>query len=105
MLSAVSVRQIFIIEHADRSGRLVAVIEIGMAEVSGCQPTVSEGEFVNKGDELGYFAFGGSSYAMVFDKDFDLTFNKDVFALNEERTSITHQTYKQKVNSLLCTYK
>lgn len=50
MLSSVSVRQVFIIEHADRSGRLVAVIEIGMAEVSGCQATVSEGEFVNKGD-------------------------------------------------------
>lgn len=40
MLSSASVRQIFIMRLNDGSGRLVAVIEIGMAEVSGCNPTV-----------------------------------------------------------------
>lgn len=70
MLSMVSVRHIFIIMIDDGSGRCVAVIEIGMTEVSSCKPTVSEGEQVKKGDQLGYFQFGGSSLAMVFDKKF-----------------------------------
>jgi phosphatidylserine decarboxylase len=42
MLSVVSVRQIFIIELKEDPSRWVAVIEIGMAEVSGCHPTVVE---------------------------------------------------------------
>jgi len=72
LLSMVSIRQIIIIRIDDGSGRLVAVIEIGMNEVSSCHPTVEEGQHVNKGDQLGYFQYGGSSYAMVFDKKFDL---------------------------------
>lgn len=72
MLSVVNTRHIFIIRLDDGSGRLVAVIEIGMGEVSGCQPTAVQTQFIKKGEELGYFAFGGSSYAMVFDKGFDL---------------------------------
>jgi phosphatidylserine decarboxylase len=103
MLSVVSVRQVFIIQ-LDGSDKLIAVIEIGMAEVSGCHPTVIEGQHVNKGDELGYFAFGGSSYAMIFDKDFDLTFKKDVFAINCKSDGGELQTCKQYVNSLLCTF-
>lgn len=40
MLSAVSVRQVFIIELDDGSGRHIALVEIGMCEISSCQPTV-----------------------------------------------------------------
>lgn len=105
MLSIVSVRQIFIIRLNDGSNRHVAVIEIGMAEVSGCHPTVIEGQQVQKGDELGYFAFGGSSYAMIFDKGFDLEFRKDVFAINCKSDDGQPQTCKQYVNSLLCHFK
>lgn len=76
LLSTVSVRQVFIIEmDQDRKAedrRWVGVIEIGMAEVSGCHPTVVETQEVKKGDQLGYFTFGGSSYVMIFDKKFDL---------------------------------
>ena len=105
MLSAVAVRQVFIIEIDDGSGRLVAVIEIGMVEVSGCNPTVAEGDYVNKGDELGYFSFGGSSYGLVFDKNFDLSFNKDCFGIDDESKERGTPSFKQKVNSLLCTFK
>lgn len=31
-------------------------------------PTVKEGDFVQRGDELGYFAFGGSTCCMLFDR-------------------------------------
>ena len=43
MLSIVSVRQVYIIKLKD-SDLHVAVIEIGMAEVSSCNTTVIEGE-------------------------------------------------------------
>lgn len=68
LLSVVSVRQVFIIRMDN--GKHVAVIEIGMAEVSSCQPTVIEGQRVKQGDQLGYFQFGGSSHAIIFDKNF-----------------------------------
>lgn len=82
LLSVVSVRQVFIIKMDDKLNRHVAVIEIGMAEVSSCQPTVIEGQRVKKGDQLGYFQFGGSSHAVIFDKDLRLTFNPEIFKIN-----------------------
>ncbi len=82
MLSVVSVRQVYIIELDDGSGRCVAVIEIGMAEVSSCNSTVIEGQKVEKGHELGYFAFGGSSHVIIFDKGFDLTFKKGLLDID-----------------------
>ena len=96
----VAVRQIFIIRIDDGTGRHVAVIEIGMTEVSSCVPTVFEGQFINKGDQIGYFQFGGSSLALVFDKRFELTFNPEIFELNEKG-----ETNLLKVNSELATFK
>lgn len=58
-----------------------------MVEVSSCNSTVIEGQKVKKGDQLGYFAFGGSSYAMVFDRDFDLTFDECMFKPNSSGDS------------------
>ena len=53
-----------------------------MAEVSSCRPIVIAGQKVSKGEELGRFEFGGSSYSMIFDKDFRLTFNPAISMLN-----------------------
>jgi phosphatidylserine decarboxylase len=102
MLSVVAVRQVYIIRVNDSSSkhRYVVVIEIGMGEVSSCQSTVVEGQEVKRGDQLGYFAFGGSSYAMIFDKDFDLEFKKGTFDVDSEG-----KPKMQLVNSLLATYK
>ena len=44
-------------------------ISIGMTEISTCQATVYEGQHVDRGDELGMFHFGGSSFALGFRKD------------------------------------
>lgn len=33
-----------------------------------CQATVKEGDTVRLGDEIGHFAFGGSTCCMLFDK-------------------------------------
>ena len=95
----VSVRHIFIIEMDDGSGRCVAVIEIGMTEVSSCKPTVSEGDYVKKGDQLGYFQFGGSSYALVFDRRFESEWNPKIFEADE-----SGDVKIQHVNSWLATF-
>lgn len=60
---------------------LVAVMPIGMSQVSSVNFTegLKVGDKVNKGDELGYFLFGGSDFVLVFQKDaeFDLTSPKN----------------------------
>lgn len=69
MLSAISVRQIYVFRLDDGSDRCVAMVMIGQNEVSSINSFGVEGQHVSKGDELGYFAFGGSGYAIIFDKE------------------------------------
>lgn len=47
---------------------LVALMPIGMAAVGSVnfEDTIKEGSEVKKGDMLGYFAFGGSDFIMIF---------------------------------------
>ena len=46
----------------------IAIIYIGMAEVSSCKESVKIGQKVKKGQQIGHFMFGGSSHLMVFEK-------------------------------------
>ncbi|NUZ10378.1 phophatidylserine decarboxylase associated domain-containing protein [Pseudoalteromonas sp. McH1-7] len=63
----VNTRGIVFIE--DEFGRgLVAVIPIGITEISSVEITVDEGQYVKKGQELGYFSYGGSTLALVFQR-------------------------------------
>jgi len=64
-LTMVATRAIFIIEAPAPIGR-VGLIGVGMAEVSTCEITVSQGDTVKAGQELGMFHFGGSSHALIF---------------------------------------
>ncbi len=48
---------------------LVALVPVGMDFISSCNISVDEGDYVNKGDEFGYFLFGGSDMIMLFEKD------------------------------------
>ena len=50
---------------------LVAVLPIGMATVSSVNLTPEVGAELRKGDEFGYFLFGGSDIVMIF-QDIDL---------------------------------
>jgi phosphatidylserine decarboxylase len=54
---------------------LMCFMPVGMAEVSTCQLTVHEGQQVKKGDELGMFHYGGSTYCLVFGPDTKLSFD------------------------------
>jgi phosphatidylserine decarboxylase len=67
-LAHVSARAIFIIEADDPVIGLMAFVAIGMIEVSSCKiaAKVKPGYHVEKGEELGYFQFGGSTHCLVF---------------------------------------
>ena len=60
-------RALILIDNPDLG--LVAVLPIGMAQVSSVVLQVKPGRRVEKGDEISYFQFGGSDIVMVFEKD------------------------------------
>ncbi len=59
-----------VIVETERYG-LVALLPIGMSQVSSVNiaNTVKVGDTVLKGDELGWFLFGGSDFVMILQKD------------------------------------
>lgn len=60
-------RGLVILETEDLG--LVAVLPIGMGQVSGVVVTAQEGAELFKGQEFGYFQFGGSDVIVLFQKD------------------------------------
>lgn len=99
LLTMTSVRQIYVIKADNPKIGRVAVIEIGMAEVSGIYQFIKEGQRINKGDLLGMFRFGGSSHAFVFDKiaSPNLTFH-GIYDRDDDGNSV-----KQYVRTVLAT--
>lgn len=67
--SNVAARQIMFIQADNNDIGLIFFISIGMTEISTCHETVYEGQHVERGDELGMFHFGGSSFALGFRKE------------------------------------
>jgi phosphatidylserine decarboxylase len=67
-LAHVAARAVFVIEADDPAIGLVAFVPVGMSDVSSCRigDDVAPGRHVDKGDELGFFQFGGSTYCLVF---------------------------------------
>ncbi|CAE7206031.1 Phosphatidylserine decarboxylase [Pyrenophora teres f. teres] len=65
-LTATATRAIIFIEADNKDLGLVCFLGIGMTEVSTCHITVSEGQRVKKGDEIGMFHYGGSTHCVVF---------------------------------------
>ncbi|KAH7126522.1 Phophatidylserine decarboxylase-domain-containing protein [Dactylonectria estremocensis] len=77
-LSALATRAIIIIEADNADIGLVGFIGIGMDEVSTCEITVKEGQYIEKGQETGMFHFGGSSHCLLFRKNVQLEGFPDV---------------------------
>lgn len=50
-------------------------LAIGMTEVSTCDITVTVGQHVTKGEQLGMFHFGGSSHCLIFRPHVKLEFD------------------------------
>jgi phosphatidylserine decarboxylase len=67
-LAHIATRAVVLIEADDPDVGLVAVVFVGMSDVSSCVigDGVEAGARVAKGDELGYFQFGGSSVCVLF---------------------------------------
>ncbi|OEL35458.1 Phosphatidylserine decarboxylase proenzyme 2 [Dichanthelium oligosanthes] len=62
----------------------VAFVAIGATMVGSITFLKNEGDYVHKGDEFGYFSFGGSTVICVFEKD-AIQFDADLLA-NSERS-------------------
>jgi phosphatidylserine decarboxylase len=67
-LAHVAARAIILIQADDPVIGLMAFVAVGMSEVSSCliDSKVTPGYHVGKGDELGYFQYGGSTHCLVF---------------------------------------
>lgn len=74
-ISHVASRALVFIEADNPDIGLMAVLFIGMEEVSSNELTVYEGQHVNKGDELGMFHFGGSTHCLIFRPQTKLKFD------------------------------
>ena len=78
-LAHVAARAVILIEADNPVIGLTAFVPVGMSEVSSCviDPAIQPGYHVAKGEELGYFQFGGSTHCLVFRPgaiaDFSLT--------------------------------
>lgn len=64
--ASVNTRGLVFIESDDPIIGMVCVIPIGITEISSVTLEVGSGDRVKKGDELGYFSYGGSSMCLVF---------------------------------------
>jgi phosphatidylserine decarboxylase len=83
-ISHVATRAIIAIEADDPTIGLMVVMPVGMAEVSSCVllDAVKPGYRIKKGEELGYFQYGGSTYCLIFRpgaiKSFEVREGRDV---------------------------
>ncbi|KAG0284184.1 hypothetical protein BGZ97_008279 [Linnemannia gamsii] len=72
-LTATATRALIFIQAHNPAIGLMVFMGIGMTEVSSCDITVRVGDHVKKGDEIGMFHFGGSTYCLVFRKGVHLS--------------------------------
>jgi phosphatidylserine decarboxylase len=62
----VNTRGLVFVESPEKNIGMVCVMPIGITEISSVRFSVNEGDYVTKGQELGYFSYGGSSMCLVF---------------------------------------
>lgn len=69
-IAHVQTRAILFIEADNKDIGLICVMPIGMVEISSCiiHDWIKPGARVEKGQELGYFQFGGSTHCVLFRK-------------------------------------
>jgi phosphatidylserine decarboxylase len=76
-LTAVATRALIFIQANNPRIGLMCLMAVGMAEVSTCEIGVEEGQKVKKGEEIGMFHFGGSTYCLIFRPETNVTFVED----------------------------
>jgi phosphatidylserine decarboxylase len=67
-ITHVATRALIFIDAEDPAIGLMGFMAVGMGEVSSCMigPEIKARRRVGKGDELGYFQFGGSTHCLIF---------------------------------------
>jgi phosphatidylserine decarboxylase len=67
-LAHVAARAVIIIDADDPVIGRMAFVAVGMSDVSSCLigPDITPGHHLGKGEELGYFQYGGSTHCLVF---------------------------------------
>lgn len=58
-------------------------MNIGMVECSGVYSSKKKGCRVEKGEHIGNFLFGGSSYTMILSKSANVSFAEDRYYVDE----------------------
>lgn len=66
--ACVNTRGLIFIQSHDRAIGMVCVMPIGITDVSSIAINVEPGDAVAKGDELGFFNYGGSSMCLLFEQ-------------------------------------
>lgn len=74
-ITAVATRALIFIQADNEKIGLMCFVAVGMADVSTCDIGVYEGQHITKGQEIGMFHFGGSTYCLVFRPEVELEFD------------------------------
>ncbi len=81
-ITHVQTRALIFIEADDPKIGLMCFMPVGMVEISSCiiDEKIKPGYHIKKGEELGYFQFGGSTHCLIFQpgviKEFNAELNK-----------------------------
>lgn len=73
-ITEVATRALIFIQADNLDIGLMVFLAVGMAEVSTCDIQVDEGQRLRKGEELGMFHYGGSTYCLIFRKGVNVIF-------------------------------
>ncbi|AJY63057.1 phosphatidylserine decarboxylase family protein [Burkholderia glumae] len=68
-MTAVATRAVVVIDCEDPGMGTVACVFVGMGDVSSCVIDAHPGQRLAKGDEIGYFQYGGSTFCLLFEPD------------------------------------
>jgi len=72
-VSAISTRALIFIQADNQDLGLVCFVGVGLGEVSTCNIIVKENQHLEKGDEIGQFHFGGSTFCLLFRPEVEVT--------------------------------
>ena len=74
-ITELAARALVFIQADNEKIGLMCFVAVGMAEVSSCEVTATEGQHLCKGDPLGTFHFGGSTHCLIFRPGVEIEFD------------------------------
>lgn len=83
-ITSCATRAVIFIEADDPRIGLMAFVAVGMGDVSSCDITVTAGQRMSKGEQIGMFHFGGSTHCLVFRPSVNLQFLIDPVPMNKQ---------------------